>query len=534
MTTGPTVRDAVFDFCRKAGMTTVFGNPGSTELRMFRDFPADFEYVLALQETIAVAAAAGHAIGTGRAGLVSLHSAGGVGHALGAVFNAYRDRVPLVIFAGQQSRDMLPLRPFLGADEPAQFPRPYVKWSRQPERAEDVPAALAEAYRVAMTPPRGPVFLSVPEDDWDRPAEPVPHREVRAAFTAGPAALREVADALDAARSPVIVVGSGVDDEGALPAVVELAERIGAPAWISPLSGRSGFPEDHALFRGFLPPVKDQLAACLDGHDVILVLGTQVFTYHVAAEGAPIPAGARLFHFDCDPAQTAWAPVGTSVLTTIQAGVSGLLDLVEKADRPAPPPRPRPATPRAGDPIDPSLAIEALRDRLPEDAVIVEEAPSHREQFHARMPITRSGGFLASGSGALGWALPLAVGRAMAGTGERVVCVIGDGSIMYSVQALWTAVQRRVPLTVVVLDNGGYGAIRALGRRIGIETIPGSDIAGIDYVTVAEGLGCPGRTVVSAADLDAALEEGLGHDGPFLVEVRVESDDSPLYEPWAR
>src|SRR5262249_47477706 len=160
-----TVRDAVFDFCRAVGMTTVFGNPGSTEIRMLRDFPDDFEYVLALQETVAVAAAAGHALGTGKPALVSLHSAGGGGPSPGAVFNAYRDRVPVVIVAGQQTRAMLPTRPFLGADQPAEFPRPYVKWSKQPERAEDVPAALAEAYRVAITPPCGPVFLSVPEDD---------------------------------------------------------------------------------------------------------------------------------------------------------------------------------------------------------------------------------------------------------------------------------------------------------------------------------------------------------------------------------
>lgn len=515
-------------------MTTVYGNPGSTELRMLRDFPEDFEYVLALQETVAVAAAAGHALGTGRAALASLHSAGGVGHSLGAVFNAYRDRVPVVIIAGQQSRAMLPARPFLGADEPALFPRPYVKWSRQPERAEDVPAALAEAYRVAMTPPRGPVFLSVPEDDWDHPAEPVPHREVRTAFAADPAALLEVAEALNAAENPVIVVGPGVDDEGALPVVVTLAERLGAPVWISPLSGRSGFPEDHVLFRGFLPPVKAHLAGRLEGHDVILVLGAPVFTYHVNSEGPFIPEGARLFHFDCDPAQTAWAPVGTSVLTTVHAGVSGLLELVEKAGRPAPEPRFKPARPRSADPIDPALVVETLRERMPEDAVIVEEIPSHRDLFHARLPVNRSGGFLTTGSGALGWGLPVAVGRAMAGTGERVVCVIGDGSIMYSIQALWTAVQHRVPMTVLVLNNRGYGAVKALGRRIEMASVPGSDIPGIDFVTVAAGFGCPGRTVACVADLDAALAEGLGHEGPFLLDVRVSSDDSPIYEPWAR
>lgn len=494
MTPPRTVRESVFDFCRRTGMTT------------------------------------GYALGTDRAALVSLHSAGGVGHSLGAVFNAFRDRVPVVVIAGQQTRAMLPARPFLGADEPALFPRPYVKWSRQPERAEDVPAALAEAHRVAMTPPRGPVFLSVPEDDRDRPAEPVPPRTVLAGFGAAPDALREVAGALNGAANPVIVVGSGVDDEGALPLVVSLAERLAAPVWISPLSGRSGFPEDHALFRGFLPPVRDQLAGRLDGHDVVLVLGAPIFTYHVQSEGPYVPGGARLFHFDCDPAQVAWAPVGTSVLTTIGAGVSGLLDLVEKADRPAPEPRPVLASPPATDPIDAGFVIEALRERLPGGAVIVEECPSHREVFHARLPISRSGGFLTTGSGALGWGLPLAVGRALPGSGERIVCVIGDGSIMYSVQALWTAAQQRVPLTVVVLNNRGYGAVKALGLRIGMDTVPGTGLPGLDPVTLARGFGCPGRAVTAAAELGDALTEALTHDGPFLLDVNVAPDDSPAYE----
>src|SRR6266540_3188680 len=146
------VREAFLDVCRRTGMTTWFGNPGSTELRMFRDWPDDFDYVLGLQEASAVGMAAGHTIATGRATLVILHSAGGVGHALGAVFNAYRDRVPLVVIAGQQTRAMLPTRPFLSADEPATFPRPYAKWSHQPEHAAAVPGALAEAHRIALTP----------------------------------------------------------------------------------------------------------------------------------------------------------------------------------------------------------------------------------------------------------------------------------------------------------------------------------------------------------------------------------------------
>ena len=172
MTTGRaelTVSEAVYALLREFGLTTVFGNPGSTELPMFRDFPADFRYVLGLQESVVVAMADGFAQARGDAALVNLHSAIGVGHALGSIFTAYRNQTPLVITAGQQARAILPLEPFLYSEQAAQLPKPYVKWSCEPARAADVPAAIARAYYIAMQPPRGPTFVSVPVDDWDRP-----------------------------------------------------------------------------------------------------------------------------------------------------------------------------------------------------------------------------------------------------------------------------------------------------------------------------------------------------------------------------
>jgi benzoylformate decarboxylase len=524
-----TVRMAVLDFLRRAGATTVFGNPGSTELRFLRDWPDDFRYVLGLQESVVIGMAAGYAIGTGRAAVAGVHSAGGLGHGLGAVVNAYRDRVPLVIFAGQQTREMLIARPFLGADEPASFPRPYVKWSGQPERAEDVPVAFAEAYRVAMTPPRGPVFLSVPEDDWDRPAALVPHRDVHAGFGPEPGAIREVADALNGARSPVLIAGAAVDDDGAQELLVELAERAWAPVWSEPLPARSSFPERHRLFRGYLPPVRDRIASLLAGHDVVVAIGAQLFKYHVDSPGPFLPDGTRGYHLDCDASAAAWTPAGTSVLTTVRTGTAALLDLVEKRTRPDPPPRtPLPAVP-VRDPIAPGLVFDTLRSLVPPDAVVVEEAPSHRDEFHERFPILRPGGFLTTGNGVLGWGLPLAVGRALAGPGERVVCVVGDGASMYAIQALWTAARHRVPVTFVVLNNGGYGAVRGLGRRLGVPEPVGCDLDGIDFVTVAAGLGCPGEQVPSAAALAPALTRGLRGSGPYVVEVAVAPETNPLY-----
>ena len=525
-----TVREAVFDFLRRAGADTVFGNPGSTELRMLRDWPADFTYVLGLQESVVVAMAAGHAAGTGRAGVANLHSAGGVGHSLGAVQNAYRDRVPLLIIAGQQTREMLATRPFLAADDPAGFPRPYVKWSSQPGRPADVPIAIAEAYRTAMIPPRGPVFVSVPEDDWDHPGDPIAPRDVHADFTASPGALREVAQAVNGARRPALVIGAGVDDDNAQELAVELAERATAAVWMAPMSARSGFPETHPLFHGFLPPVRDQIARLLAGHDVVVAIGAPIFKYHVHTPGPFLPDGVRLLQLDCDPAPAAWAPVGTSVLTTVRSGLSALLELVEKRPRAEAPPRVRPSPALCRDPIGPALAIETLRSVVPQDTVVIEEAPSHRDEFHARFPITRPGGFFTTGSGTLGWGLPFAVGRALATPGERMVCVAGDGSTMYAVRALWSAVRHRAAVTFVVLNNHGYEAVKQFGRRFGFAEPVGAGLDGIDFVTVAAGLGCPGVRVPDAAGLAPALTAALDVDGPFLVEIPVTEAGNAIYD----
>ena len=173
-----TVRDAVLRLLRAFGMHRIFGNPGSTELPLFLGFPADFEYVLGLQESVVVGMADGYAAATKNAAFVNLHSAVGVGHAMGAIFTAWKNRTPLVITAGQQARSLFPFDPFLFSASATELPKPYVKWSCEPARAEDVPLAIARAYYMAMQPPRGPVLVSIPSDDWARPCDPVDPRRI--------------------------------------------------------------------------------------------------------------------------------------------------------------------------------------------------------------------------------------------------------------------------------------------------------------------------------------------------------------------
>jgi benzoylformate decarboxylase len=523
------VREAVFDLLRAFRMTTVFGNPGSTELRMFRDWPQDFRYVLGLQESVVVAMADGYAQARRVPTLVNLHSAGGVGHALGSVFTAWRNQTPLVIVAGQQTRAMLPTDPFLGARYAAEFPRPYVKWSVEPARGEDVPHAIAQAIYTSLQRPCGPVFVSVPEDDWDALTDPVAPREVHVQFAPDPGALDRLADALNASRAPAIVVGAAVDQDGAWPLAVQLAERLNAAVWESPMAGRRSFPQDHPLFAGFLPPLRQPIADRLAPHDVVLVIGAPVFTYHVHVDGEYLAPGTRLYQMTDDPEQAARAPVGTAILSSIQLGMEQLLAQISEVRRPVPRGRLLPPEPPVQDPINGELAMHTLASTWPGDAVLVEEAPSHRNALHQYFPVRSSGGFYACASGGLGFALPAAVGVALADPSRKVICVVGDGSSLYTIQALWSAAQHRLPITFVVLNNAGYGAVKSLGARMGIARMPGSDVPGVDFVEIARGFGCLASRVERATDLAPALQQAYAAAVPWLVDVQMDRAADQLY-----
>ncbi len=244
----------------------------------------------------------------------------------GNLFTAYRNQTPLVVTAGQQARSILPLEPFLFAQNAPEFPKPYVKWSNEPARAEDVPAAIARAYYTAMQPPRGPCFVSIPIDDWDRACEPVEARQVSRTLRGDAGMLAAVADALAKAEKPAFVVGAALARDDAWDEVIALAERHEAPVWASPMSARNSFPEDHRLFAGFLVAAREPIVESLKGHDLILVLGAPAFTYHVEGFGPFVPEGATLFQLIDDPAMAAWAPVGSAVVTSLKAGIADLLE----------------------------------------------------------------------------------------------------------------------------------------------------------------------------------------------------------------
>jgi benzoylformate decarboxylase len=524
------VREAVIDLLRELKITTVFGNPGSTELPFLDRWPADFRYILALQEASVVGMADGYARATGRAALCNLHSAAGLGHALGNVYNAYRNQTPLVIAAGQQSRSLLPLNPFLGAADAASFPKPYVKWSCEPARGEDVPAAIAHAYYVAMQRPYGPAFVSIPFDDWGARTRRVPVRKVSGDVAPDPRALDALARALNEANRPALVAGAEIDQDGAGESMVALAERIAAPVWAAPFASRVAFPEHHELFAGFLTASPEAISKALAGHDVVLVIGAPVFTFHVPGDCALFRSGARIFQVTADGEALAAAPVGTGILGSLRHALPGLLERLTKRDG-APLARKRePSSPPQPDqPIKAEYLLHVLSRLMPRDAIVVEEAPVHRPAIQAYLPITRYGAYHTMASGGLGYSLPAAAGIALAETASRVICIIGDGSAMYSFQALWTAVRHRLPLTVIVLNNEGYGALRSFGRILQIRGAPGMDLPGLDFVALAKGMGCDGRRVTEPKDIPDVLSDALQQPGPFLLEVAVESAVPNLY-----
>ncbi len=527
--TSVTVKQATFDLLRAFGIKKVFGNPGSTELPFLSDWPDDIDYVLGLQEASVIGMADGYAQATRNAGFVNLHSAAGVGNALGNIYTAHRNQTPLVITAGQQARSILPLQAFLYAERASEFPRPYVKFSVEPARAEDVPAAIARAYYVAMQPPCGPTFVSVPIDDWTHPTQPVEARHVSRELGPDTGAMQALAAALVASKHPALVVGPGVDRAQAVDLMVKVAEKAKASVWVSPFSARCSFPERHPQFAGFLHASPGQLSDALRAHDLVVVIGAPVFTFHVEGHAAIFDGATTIFQITDDPTAAAVTPLGSSIIATMKPALTMLLELLPETKRAAPAGRVLPSAPSAGDPIPVEYLLHALSSAMPDDAVLVEEAPSHRPAMQKFMPMRGQDSFYTMTSGGLGYSLPAAVGMALGRPGVRTVCLIGDGSAMYSIQALWTAAQRKLPLTVVVINNAGYGAMRSFSQVMQVRNVPGLELPGIDFVRLAEGMGCDAVRVTKSSELATALQRGLAHGGTSLIEVMVDSAVPMLY-----
>ncbi len=537
-----TVRTQTLDLLRRLGLTTIFGNPGSTEEPFLKNLPEDFTFVLGLQEASVLGMADGYAQATGKPALVNLHTVAGTGNAMGNLANAQLNKTPLVVTAGQQTREMLLLEPLLTNVDATNLPRPLVKWSYQPSHAQETPGTLLRAYATALQPPQGPVYVSLPLDDWDKDASDQPgvdigpRRSFSHRFAPDPERLRLFAEVLAASKHPALVFGAGVDRTGGWHDAVRLAETLRAAVYAPPENDRVGFPEDHPLYQGELPPAIKPLGAKLKGHDVVLVVGAPVFRYYPYVAGEYLPAGTRLLHITDDPDEAARAAVGESLLgdpaLSLTALVVAVLPGAESSERKAPAPKEAPEPPAISTPPTPAFLFHALAQTRPAEAVLVQESLSNVRALKEWWRTNRPGGYLAFAAGGLGFGLPAAVGVALAeratGRNRPVVAVIGDGAFQYSVQALWTAVQHRLPLLVVVPANAEYAILKAFAKQERTPGVPGLDLPGLDCVKLAEGYGCTARRIEDPSQLTEALAQAWRTEVPLVLEVPISAAVPPL------
>jgi benzoylformate decarboxylase len=530
MADGKTVHEATYDLLRSLGLTTVFGNPGSTEQTFLKNFPDDFTYILGLQEASVLAMADGFAQSTGKPALVNLHTSAGTGNAMGSLVAAYKGNTPLIVTAGQQTREMVLCDPYLASPEPTIMPLPWVKWAYEPKRAEDVPAAFMRAYTVALQPPAGPVYLSIPLDDWEKPAlGPAVIRTVSHRVAPDAERLRDFADRINRAQRPLVVFGPEVDRSGAWDAGVAFAEKVGAPVHSGPLPDRASFPENHPLYRGMLPLTIAGVTQVLQGHDLVVVIGAQVFRYYPYVAGDYLPEGSELLQITADPALAGAAPVGDSLIADTRLALEQLVDLIndrgQAQSAPSGSPEATEIVDAASSPLTPDAAWSTLATVKPADSPVVTESTSTMAQQMRWLPTTRPGSFFATASGGIGWGVPGAVGVALGdrarGVQRTVVATIGDGSFQYSVQAIWTAAQHRLPIVFVVMRNEEYSILKAFALLEETPGVPGLDLPGLDIASIATGFGCRAINVDTTEKLAHEFTSALTADGPTVIVVRT-------------
>jgi benzoylformate decarboxylase len=527
---GRTVRDAAFDVMRRHGLTTIFGNPGSTEISFLTDLPSDIRFVLGLHEGSVVGMAAGYALARGEPAFVNLHTAAGLGNAINAIANARDCRAPLVILVGQQDRRQMAFEPFLTGRSLERLAGEYPVWRQLPSRAQDLPGAIARAWHEAMAA-RGPAVVVAPMGDWLEPADELaagsPARILRPHSVAG-AQVSELADLLAGAEAPALVVGAPEPEDW--DAVVALAERLNCPVWQEPFTRRVGFPQDHPLFAGHLHWQRRLMHDVLAGYDVVLTVGTNAFRAYIYDEPvALVEPTTTVAVLTADPSEAHRSPCDLAVVApvgaTCRALVQQLPERTGAGNPPQPVRRPAPLAPPApGEPLRPGHVLDALAARMPEDVLLVEECPSSQPDVYQRVPVRVPFGFLSTANGCLGFGLAGSIGLRMGLPDRPVVAVLGDGSTMYAIQALWSAARYEVGVLIVVLANGRYAIMDALARRSG-GAAAWPAFESVDVGAIARALGCPSVRVETHSDLVSTLDEVLpglaGRREPLLVEAVV-------------
>jgi len=549
----------LLDVLHQEGVSYVFGNPGTTELPLLDALAVDnrIRYVLGLQEATVMGMADGFAQGSGTVSVASLHAAPGLGNAIGALHNASKSGAPVIVTAGQQDLSFNITEPNLWGDL-TRIAEPFVKWSYEIQRVADLPRAVHRAAKVAMTPPTGPVFLSLPSDllSEDTDVGPGAPTRIGPALRADRATVLAAAKLLAKARAPVIVAGDAVATARAADDLVTLAEAIGAPVFLEGIPNRTPFPPTHPLFRGPVVRLPEQIRKAMEAHDLIVSVGGDLFTLAMPGDGDPMPPGKTVVHLDDNPWElgknypTAAAIFG-SPKATLPELVEALNAAMDEDDRAAAAARREKESARGRDqlaalvaqarqfadrqPVHPLSLTHALAGALPADTVIVDEGITSGQGLRRFLTSADPQSYFGSRGGGIGWGMPAAVGIKLALRDRPMVALIGDGSAMYSIQALYSAAREKLQIVFVIANNRSYRIIKqrthdVLGHAAQTGTYVGVDLVdpALDHVSIARGFGVDGCRAGSVEEFRAALAEGLRRDAPYLIEVAVEAGYKPL------
>lgn len=531
------------------GITHLFGNPGTTELAIMEAMSkqSDIDYVLGLQEGVVVAMADGYARASGKLAAANVHVAPGLGNAMGALYNAKFYGSPVLLTAGQQELGHGLLEPML-YDPLVPIAQPMVKWAVEVSRVQDLPRIVHRAAKVALTPPTGPVFISLPGDilDAESPLDLGHPTRVDAAVRPGDAAIERLAQRLLAARNPVLIAAHELSSRDAIKDAAELAELLGAAVWQETIPYSANFVSEHPAFMGTLTRSQTQVRAALAAHDLLVCLGGEVLRMSVHNPLDALPDGMPIVQISerdwelgkNHPTEIAIRADIGETLRALNAWLRAHMTAAQKDT----------ATKRLREiardnwsakharaceeaqkfaqvrPIEPKFLMMQLAAALPQDAVLVEEALSSSFPLPAFLRQRDRQGFYGLASGGIGFAIAGAIGISIALPQRPVVALVGDGSAMYSIQALWTAAHLKLPITYVIPNNRGY---RILKERLvsfrKTDQFIGMDIEdpAIDYVSLAQSLGVPARRISDPQDIVPAIRAGIAGGGPNLIDITV-------------
>lgn len=550
---------AFLELLKMEGVEVLFGNPGTTELPLMDALATEtgLRYVLALQESVAMAMADGYARASGKLGVVNLHVAPGLGNAMGMLFDAQRAGSPVLVTAGQQAQGFGVTEPNLYAELPP-IAQPFVKFAAEVRSIRELPLLLHRAAKTALSPPTGPVFLSLPNDVMAGEAEVDLGAPTRIAprVRADAKGIAEAVAVLAVARNPVIIAGDAISQSDAHGELVELAELLGAPVYLEGEASTNGFPTQHPLFRSHLARSGAVIRGVLEQHDVLLSAGADLFTLSLPPTVEPVPPGLPIVHLDNDPWQLGKNyPVRAALfgdpkatLPEITAGLraamsDGQLRAAKGRGEAARSEHARVrdallARARAGaalSPVPVVTVMHAVGELLPPDAIIVDETISSGEGLREFLRCDDPAGFHGMRGGGIGWGLPGAVGVQLARIDRPVVALVGDGSAMYTIQALWTAAHARVPVVFVILNNRSYrilkqrlsgmrGLAEQTGNYVGMELTDPP----ISYVGLAQSMGLPATHAATLPAFTAALRDALAQRRPMLIELEIERVFKPV------